>query len=183
MSFRIRQHVEVGILGWDGLGHEERQLLIHADAVRCHASAPYSHYKVGAAIFWRSGNISVGCNVENCTYNVLHAEKGAIGNGISAWGVDRIERVAVVGAPENQRTMGEILYGGETSFKEVAGGMRFEEACVSCGQCLQDILEFSYGENVTLLLPVRGVVLKTSLFDLLPARFGPHDFGIDYNAL
>lgn len=185
MSISLSAKMEVSVYGWNELEREDKRLLAEAAGARRNASAPYSNYRVGAAILWRSGNISVGCNVENCIYNVLHAEKCAIGSGIATWGVDRIERMAVIGAHNKSINVEPpFLSRNDPKFNEVASGVRIrQDAAVSCGQCLQDVLEFSYGENIALLQPSRGVVLKTTLHDLLPAHFGPHDLGIDYNKL
>ena len=55
------------------------QLVQEAKAVREHAYAPYSRYRVGAAIATKRGSIYVGCNVENSTFGAtICAERGAI---------------------------------------------------------------------------------------------------------
>lgn len=55
------------------------QLVQEATAVRERAYAPYSGYRVGAAIATRQGSIFVGCNVENSTFGAtICAERGAI---------------------------------------------------------------------------------------------------------
>jgi cytidine deaminase len=55
------------------------QLVQEATAVREHAYAPYSRYRVGAAIRTKRGSIYVGCNVENSTFGAtICAERGAI---------------------------------------------------------------------------------------------------------
>ena len=55
------------------------QLVQEATAVRERAYAPYSNYRVGAAIATRQGSIFVGCNVENSTFGAtICAERGAI---------------------------------------------------------------------------------------------------------
>jgi cytidine deaminase len=64
--------------------------------VRKKAHAPYSHFKVGAAILSDDGRIFVGCNVENSAYGVsLCAERNAIGQAVAA-GVRRLAAVAIV---------------------------------------------------------------------------------------
>lgn len=55
------------------------QLVQEAKAVRERAYAPYSKYRVGAAIATKRGSIFVGCNVENASYGAtICAERGAI---------------------------------------------------------------------------------------------------------
>jgi len=70
-------------------------LLQAAIAVRENAFAPYSHFKVGAAVEDADGRIHTGCNVENATYGLtLCAERVAIFKAISE-GVRKFRRVAV----------------------------------------------------------------------------------------
>ena len=60
--------------------------------------APYSGYRVGAAIETEDGTVFTGCNVENANYsNSLHAEEVAIGSAVSD-GNQSFERLAVVSA-------------------------------------------------------------------------------------
>jgi cytidine deaminase len=59
-------------------------LLTEAIAAREHAYAPYSNYKVGAALLTRNGNIYTGCNIENQAYpSGMCAERVAVGKAIS----------------------------------------------------------------------------------------------------
>jgi cytidine deaminase len=67
-----------------------------AKAVRERAHAPFSHFKVGAAIEDEHGNIYTGCNVENASYGLtLCAERVAVFKAISE-GAGRLKRIAVV---------------------------------------------------------------------------------------
>ena len=171
--------VAASLLRWEELDLPEKDLLYRAALARRRAVAAYSHYLVGAAILWSDGEISVGWNVENCIYNVLHAEKNAIGQGTDGSNLKRIRSVAVIGDPESKAVIVPPSVSDGDWFS-MARKIRFKDCCVSCGQCLQDILEFSFGENVWMYMILSGVVVRTSLIDLLPARFGPHDLGIDY---
>jgi cytidine deaminase len=70
-------------------------LLKAALAVREYAHAPYSNFKVGAAIEDESGRIHTGCNVENATYGLtLCAERVAVFKAISE-GARKFRRIAV----------------------------------------------------------------------------------------
>jgi cytidine deaminase len=63
---------------------DDDALLVEAIAAREHAYAPYSHYKVGAALLTRDGKIYGGCNVENQAYpSGMCAERVAVGKAIS----------------------------------------------------------------------------------------------------
>lgn len=71
-------------------------LLAAALKVRERAHAPFSHFKVGAAIEDEHGNIYTGCNVENASYGLtLCAERVAVFKAISE-GAGRLLRIAVV---------------------------------------------------------------------------------------
>jgi len=60
-------------------------LVVRARAVRKNAHAPYSKYKVGAAILTKSGKIFTGCNVENASFGAtICAERGAVMQMIAA---------------------------------------------------------------------------------------------------
>jgi cytidine deaminase len=76
------------------------ELLEAALRVRHNAHAPYSHFKVGAALETEDGQIITGCNVENATYGLtVCAERVAIFKAISE-GHRRFVRVAVVADTE-----------------------------------------------------------------------------------
>jgi cytidine deaminase len=72
------------------------RLVEEARRVRENAHAPYSHFKVGAAVQDESGRIFTGCNVENATYGLsVCAERVAILKAVSE-GAGKFTRVAVV---------------------------------------------------------------------------------------
>ena len=71
-----------------------------ARAVRENSHAPFSKFKVGAAVQDESGRIFTGCNVENATYGLtVCAERVAIFKGVSE-GARKFTRVAVVADTE-----------------------------------------------------------------------------------
>ncbi len=70
-------------------------------AVRQRAYAPYSHYRVGAAILTAKGSIHAGCNVENASYGLcLCAERSAIAQMVAA---GELQPIALVVATEGPR--------------------------------------------------------------------------------
>ncbi|HMI83060.1 MAG TPA: cytidine deaminase [Polyangiaceae bacterium] len=84
-----------------------RTLLEAANHVRDRAYAPYSDYRVGAAVLAPDGSIFAGCNVENASYGLaLCAERSAVAHLIAA-GHRRVAAVAIVTAgPEPGRPCG-----------------------------------------------------------------------------
>ncbi|KJZ20620.1 cytidine deaminase [Loktanella sp. S4079] len=120
-------------------------LIEAARAVRENAYAPYSKFKVGAAIKSTSGNIYAGCNVENVAYpEGTCAEAGAIAAMIAA-GDKRIAEIAVIA----------------DSPKPIS----------CCGGCRQKIAEFADGDVVVTLTTVDGLTATTTVADLLPGSF------------
>jgi cytidine deaminase len=121
------------------------KLVALARAARRQAYAPYSHYRVGAAVLAKSGKMYAGCNVENAAYpSGLCAERVAIFKAVSE-GERRLVALVVVtsnlGSP--------------------------------CGACRQVFSEFADDEAMIVLAPARGKSRRVyRLQDLLPNRFG-----------
>lgn len=127
----------------DTFSAEERELVDAARAVREHAYAPYSRFRVGAAIRASSGNLYVGCNVENATFGAtICAERSAIAQMVAA-GDHEIAAVAV--------------------FTDAA------ELAMPCGICRQVIHEHGRGATVVAANP-RGFA-RSSIGELLPNAF------------
>ena len=185
MAHIIKKESSVRVLRWEELAALDKELLLKAAEARRNAVAQYSHYQVGAAFLWADGVVSIGCNVENCPYEALHAERCAIGNRIVEHGLGLINRCAVIGAPEgaDRRLPPPVL--SDEEFRERVKGLSFRDASVCCGQCLQDIMEFAGGaeEGITLMEVVDDVVLQITLNDALPTHFGPIHLGVDYNKI
>lgn len=107
--------------------------------------APYSKYRVGAAILLRSGNIYQGCNVENASYGLTNcAERTAVFKAVSE-GETEIEAVAVV-----------TRNGGSP-----------------CGACRQVLNEFNPKMTVITADDEGVIYMITTLDQLLPHGFGP----------
>lgn len=122
-------------------------LFAAAKAVQQKAYAPYSRFKVGAAILGDDGKVYPGCNVENAAYPVgACAEAGAI-SAMIAGGARTIRAIVVIGDGA--------------------------ELVTPCGACRQRIREFSVPETPILIAGPEGIRARFSLAELLPASFGP----------
>ncbi len=123
------------------------ELFEAAKAVQAKAYAPYSRFKVGAAIATPDGRIFVGCNVENAAYPVGScAEAGAV-SAMLAGGERRIDSIVVIGD-------GETL-------------------CTPCGGCRQRIREFAAFDTPIHVAGPDGIRRSFTLDELLPYSFGP----------
>lgn len=121
------------------------QLFQQAAAARLQAYAPYSKFKVGAAVLAEDGKIYAGCNVENVSYPCgTCAEAGAIAAMVAA-GARQIVAMAVVADGENLIS--------------------------PCGACLQRIAEFATPDTVVYLADLHGIKQSHKIFDLLPVAF------------
>lgn len=117
-----------------------------ARAVREMAYAPYSRFKVGAAVRGASGRIYSGCNVENVAYpEGTCAEAGAIAAMVAA-GETKLIEVCVIGSSPSPTP--------------------------PCGGCRQKLAEFGAAEVPVLLATTDGKTLATTIGELLPGRFG-----------
>jgi cytidine deaminase len=115
-------------------------------AVRAHAHAPFSNFRVGAAIEDRAGRIHTGCNVENATYGLtVCAERVAIFKAISE-GVKPRE------------------------FRRVAIAADTDTLTPPCGACRQILWEFCGDVEITLVNP-RGKTETMRMKDLFPRAF------------
>ncbi|MGD0184834.1 MAG: cytidine deaminase [Roseiarcus sp.] len=122
-------------------------LFAAAKAAQAQAYAPYSRFKVGAAVLTPSGAIFSGCNVENAAYpQGACAEAGAIG------------AMALAG----ERRIAEILVVGDG-----------EGLCTPCGGCRQRIREFADASTRVHVAGPQGVRATFTLEELLPHSFGP----------
>lgn len=120
-------------------------LVAAARAAQQHAYAPYSKFRVGAALEAEDGTIFTGCNVENASFGLtICAERVAIATAISV-GQRRFLRAAVV--------------------------TDTEPPAAPCGACRQVLAEF--GTSLQLVLAGRETEITVSLRDLLPLAFGP----------
>ena len=120
-------------------------LIDSARAVRENAHAPYSKFKVGAALRASSGAVYQGCNVENVAYpEGTCAEAGAIA---------------------------AMVAGGDTTIAEIAVIADSPKPVSPCGGCRQKIAEFASGDVKVTMATTDGVILETTVAGLLPGSF------------
>ncbi len=120
-------------------------LIDEARAIRGHAYAPYSNFKVGAAIRAASGRVYTGVNVENAAYpEGTCAEAGAIA---------------------------AMIAGGDTEIAEVAVIADAPSPVPPCGGCRQKLAEFAAGAVPVTMATVAGATLTRRLDELLPGAF------------
>lgn len=119
-----------------------------AAAVRERAYAPYSRFRVGAALVGDDGAVHAGCNVENAAYPVgTCAEAGAIAAMVGAGG-RRIAAIVVLGDGD--------------------------APCTPCGACRQRISEFAGPDAVVIAAGAGGARRRFTIGELLPESFGPN---------
>lgn len=124
------------------------ELMQAAVGTREHAYAPYSEFRVGAALLCANGKVYTGCNVENASYSLTNcAERVAFGKAIS----------------EGERTFLAIaIVGGENT--------RLSPLCAPCGACRQVMTEFC-GSDFRILLGVPDHFTSYTLGEILPLSF------------
>jgi cytidine deaminase len=118
-------------------------LVARAREVQAHAHAPYSKFRVGAALEADDGRVFVGCNVESASYGLtICAERMALGAGVAA-GARRFRRVAVV--------------------------TDVDPPAAPCGACRQLLAEF--GMDLEVIAAGRSQERRWTLGALLPDAF------------
>ena len=120
------------------------ELIAKATEARQRARAPYSGFKVGAAIETRDGQIYTGCNMENASY------------GLSVCA----ERVA----------LWKALSEGAHDFRAIAIVSEADALSSPCGACRQLLWEYC-GDIPVHLYSLKGLNAKHQLSDLLPFPF------------
>ncbi len=123
---------------------ELENLIESAKQVRERAFAPYSNFKVGAAVQTKSGKIFTGCNVESASYGLtVCAERVAIWKAVSE---------------------------GETEFEQIAVVAGTDELTPPCGACRQIIWEFCGNVPVT-FANLKNKTETVPMKELLPRAF------------
>ena len=126
----------------------KNEILQTAERCRLNAYAPYSKFKVGAAVLTAGGKIFGGCNVENASYPCgTCAEAGAIA---------------------------AMIAGGETEIAEILI-IADTESILPCGNCLQKIAELGTEKTVIHSADIKGNIKSYTLKQLLPHNFKAGD--------
>ncbi|MFZ6750630.1 cytidine deaminase [Undibacterium sp. Ren11W] len=122
-------------------------LLEAALSARQAAYAPYSQFKVGAAVLTKDGKVFRGCNVENASYGLCNcAERTALFSAVaSGYRPGDFSSMAVVGATD--------------------------EPIAPCGACRQVMLELGGPELIVILSNLNGDIKKTTAGAQLPDAF------------
>ncbi len=147
---------------------DNRELVEIAKKARENAYAPYSNFKVGAALLTKSGNVYKGCNVENASYGLtVCAERVAISNAISN-GEKEFMKMAIVGgfSEGHEREISE-----ENIQEIVKKDMQeSEDVLIPCGACMQVMSEFNPDLEL-ILLDTMGKTITINLKELFPKPF------------
>ena len=119
-------------------------LIDEATKARENAVAPFSKFKVGAALRTKAGKVYYGCNVENCTYGLTVCA----------------ERVALLSA----------LAAGDREFSAIAVVTQSDEPSTPCGPCRQLMWEYC-GDIDVALANLEGKRVDYKLSELFPHPF------------
>ena len=130
---------------------DDRELIRMAFGAMQKAYAPYSGYKVGAALLCADGRVFTGCNIENAAYSpTVCAERCAFFKAVSE-GERDFCKIAIVGGKNGEVT----------------------DYFVPCGVCRQVMSEFC-GDGFSVIIAKSDEdYLSKTLNDLLPCRFSP----------
>lgn len=122
--------------------------------MRNYSYSPYSHFRVGAALLAKNGEVYGGCNIENSAYGPSNcAERTAFFKAVSE-GVLDFAAIAIAGGPEE--------------------GIR--DFCAPCGVCRQVMIEFCNPEEFIIILVKSSEEYRLyTLAELLPLSFSAKD--------
>ena len=122
---------------------EDKDLIAAAKKYRENAYAPYSKFKVGAAVLTKKGNVYGGCNIENSSFPVTNcAERTAIFKAVSE---------------------------GEQEFAAIALIADTPGPCSPCGACRQVMVEFKIPRII--MANMKGDVKAVTLEEIMPYAF------------
>ena len=128
-----------------------QELILEAKKAREMAYAPYSHFRVGAALVTKSGKIYHGCNIENTSFSPTNcAERTAFFKAVSE-GEREFAKIAIVGGME---------------------GTDADELCAPCGVCRQVMMEFCDPEAFQIIMADgKDKYVQVSLKEMVPYGF------------
>lgn len=130
----------------------DKELILLAVQARKASYSPYSGFKVGAALLGKSGEVYLGCNIENAAYTPTNcAERTAVFKAVSE-GEREFVAIAIVGGK----------------------GDELSELCAPCGVCRQVLAEFC-DEDFRVILGTPDEIKAYTFGELLPLSFGKKD--------
>ncbi len=140
----------------DELSPEQKELMVKAVTARKKAYAPYSKFRVGAAVALENGEVILGTNQENAVFpSGMCAERVAIYQAGSLYPDVKIVSLAVSAASDNFNVL---------------------TPTPPCGGCRQSIFEYEENQKQSIQIYFMGetgrVVMADSIKDLLPLTFG-----------
>jgi cytidine deaminase len=127
--------------------YDKNMLLDMALVARCNAYAPYSKFKVGAAILLSNGKYITGCNVENSSYGLTNCA----------------ERTALFKLISEGYTKGDVVAMCITG--------EADDVIYPCGACLQVMSELLKDDTPILLTNINRRMKETTVSELLPYQF------------
>lgn len=126
-----------------------QELIKEAAKAREFAYAPYSNFKVGAALLTKDGKVYHGCNIENASYGLCNCA----------------ERTALFKAYSE----------GEKNFEMLAVIADTDRPVPPCGACLQVISELCRPDMKIIMANLKGDINEKKVIELLPSTFRPGD--------
>lgn len=131
--------------------NEETKLRERALAAMQRAYAPYSHFRVGAALLGTDGSVTEGCNIENASFSATTcAERSALAGAVSR---------------------------GLRSFTSLVIATEAADPTPPCGVCRQALVEFA--PHLQIISITRdGAEARWTIGELLPHAFTPTDLGV-----
>ncbi len=159
-----KKHISFSYSEYDNteeLDQNDKELLLAAGQASQNAYAPYSHFKVGAAVRLESGVVIIGSNVENAAFpSGICAERNALANASANNPGDKPVALAIMAATSSGLT---------------------EDTVSPCGNCRQVIAEeeMRNGNKIRLILgSSKKIRIIESAGDLLPLQFNRNDLGV-----
>ncbi|MDR1742868.1 MAG: cytidine deaminase [Dysgonamonadaceae bacterium] len=136
----------------------EKKLINEAKRVALNAYAPYSKFKVGAAVLLENGQIVIGNNQENAAYpSGLCAERTAIFYANANFPDQKVEAIAIAACCNGEYTKEvvtpcgscrQVLLEVENRFKKPFKILMYSHECVYVANSIRDLLPLSFGEEM-----------------------------------
>lgn len=137
---------------------DNKSLIKEAMIARSRAYTPYSHYKVGAALLTKDGQVIHGCNIENAAYGPTNcAERTAFFKAVSE-GIMDFTKIAIVGGSDTEKDL-------------------LSDYAFPCGVCRQVMREFCGSDFKIIIARSEEDYKEFTLEEILPNSFGPENLG------